>query len=45
MLVYGVLVAASAAVVAGLGSWLLLRALAPTGVLAPFASGRDQRQV
>ena len=33
----------SAAVVAGLGSWLLVRALARTGVLAPFASGADQR--
>ena len=29
----------------GLGSWLLVRALASTGVLAPFASGRDQALV
>ena len=28
-----------------LGAWLLVRALAKTGVLAPFASGRDQAPV
>lgn len=39
---YAVLVSASAALVAGVGSWLLVRALAPTGVLAPFRSGREQ---
>jgi energy-coupling factor transport system substrate-specific component len=40
----GVLVVSSA-LIAGLGSWLLVRALARTGVLAPFASGRDQARV
>lgn len=44
-LAYTGLLAASAAVVAGLGSWLLVRALARTGVLAPFASGADQARV
>lgn len=39
------LLAVSSAVIAGIGSWLLVRALAPTGVLAPFASGRDQVRV
>jgi energy-coupling factor transport system permease protein len=42
---YGGLVVASALVVAGVGSWLLVRALARTGVLAPFASGADQARV
>jgi energy-coupling factor transport system substrate-specific component len=40
---YAAFVIPAAAVVAGLGGWLLVRALAPTGVLAPFASGREQR--
>lgn len=31
----------SGAVIAGLGSWLIVRALAKTGVLSRFASGRD----
>ena len=44
-LVYTGLLTASAAVVAGLGSWLLVRALARTGVLAPFPSGADQARV
>ncbi len=44
-LTYAVLLAASSAVVAGLGSWLLVRALARTGVLAPFAAGADQTRV
>lgn len=35
----------SGAVVAGLGSWFLLRALVATGVLAEFAAGRDQAEV
>jgi energy-coupling factor transport system permease protein len=39
---YTLLLVASSLVVAGAGSWLLVRALAKTGVLAPFASGRDQ---
>lgn len=42
---YGVLVVVSSAVIAGAGSWLLVRALARTGVLAPFASGADQARV
>ncbi|MBP3035325.1 ECF transporter S component [Arthrobacter sp. zg-ZUI100] len=37
---YTVFAAVSGAVIAGLGSWLAARALARTGVLAPFASGR-----
>lgn len=45
MLGYGALVASSAAVIGGLGTWLLLKALAPTGVLAPFPSGREQARV
>lgn len=36
---------ASGAIVAGLGAWLLLRALVGTGVLRDFAAGRDQREV
>jgi len=40
-----VLVVVSAAVVAGGGSWLLVRALARTGVLSPFPSGADQARV
>jgi energy-coupling factor transport system substrate-specific component len=35
----------SGAVVAGAGSWYLVRAMAATGVLAPFASGRRQRLI
>jgi energy-coupling factor transport system substrate-specific component len=45
MATYGLLVTVSSAVVAGVGAWLLVRALAPTGVLAPFAAGREQRRV
>jgi energy-coupling factor transport system substrate-specific component len=45
MATYGVLVVASSALVAGVGAWLLVRALAPTGVLAPFRSGREQPAV
>lgn len=33
----------SGIVLAGLAGWALFRALATTGVLAPFASGREQR--
>lgn len=43
MFTYAVLLIVSGAVIAGAGAWALTRALAPTGVLAPFASGRDQR--
>jgi len=35
----------SGLVFAGLGSWLLTRALAATGALAPLASGRDAQRV
>ncbi len=44
-LVYGVAAALSGIVIAGLGSWLLLRALVRTGVLAGFEAGRDQRRI
>lgn len=43
--VYGVATIVSGAVVAGLGSWALMRALAARGVLAPFAAGRVQPEV
>lgn len=43
--VYTVATVASGAVIAGVGSWLLLRALTATGVLAPFAAGRGQTEV
>jgi energy-coupling factor transport system substrate-specific component len=35
----------SAIVIAGVGSWLLMRSLVQTGVLAQFASGRAQQRV
>jgi energy-coupling factor transport system permease protein len=44
-LTYTGLLVVSSAVIAGVGSWLLVRALARTGVLAPFASGADQARV
>ena len=44
-LVYGVAATASGVVVAGIGSWLLLRALVRSGVLGDFAAGREQREV
>lgn len=43
--VYTVATMASGAVIAGIGSWLLLRALIATGVLAPFEVGREQREI
>ena len=43
--VYGVASVVSGALVAGVGAWLLLRALVGTGVLRDFAVGRDQREV
>lgn len=43
--VYTAATVASGAIVAGLGAWLLLRALVATGVLRDFAAGRDQREV
>ena len=44
-LTYGLFMLISAVIIAGLGSWLLVRALAQTGVLAPFAAGRSQRPI
>jgi energy-coupling factor transport system substrate-specific component len=44
-LAYGFFIVLSGAIVAGAGGWILTRALAETGVLAPFASGRRQRPV
>ena len=43
--VYGIAAVASGAVIAGIGGWLLLRALVATGVLAEFEAGRQQREV
>jgi energy-coupling factor transport system substrate-specific component len=40
-LAYGAFMLLGGALVAGVGSWLLLRLLRPTGVLAAFPSGRD----
>jgi energy-coupling factor transport system substrate-specific component len=40
-LAYGAFMLLSGALVAGLGSWYLVRLLRPTGVLAAFPSGRD----
>ena len=42
---YGLFMLISAVLIAGLGSWLLVRALAQTGVLAPFPSGQSQRPI
>jgi energy-coupling factor transport system substrate-specific component len=39
--IYGVSAVISGAVIAGLGSWLLVRALAKTGALSRFAAGRE----
>lgn len=44
-LVYTVVAVGAAAVTAGALAWVLVRALASTGVLAPLASGRAQREV
>jgi energy-coupling factor transport system substrate-specific component len=44
-LLYSALVVASAAAVAGVGGWLLVRGLAATGVLREFAVGREQPEV
>lgn len=43
--VYAVATAISGAIVAGIGSWLLVRALVGTGVLRDFAVGREQREI
>jgi energy-coupling factor transport system substrate-specific component len=42
---YAALVIPSAAIVAGLGGWLLVRALSRTGVLSAFPAGREQPEV
>ena len=39
---YALITVVSGTIVAGLGSWLLVRALAPTGVLDRFGAGRDR---
>ncbi|MEU4422806.1 ECF transporter S component [Actinoplanes sp. NPDC024001] len=39
---YALLTVVSGTVLAGLGSWLLVRALAPTGVLDRFGAGRER---
>ncbi|MDQ2688910.1 MAG: ECF transporter S component [Chloroflexota bacterium] len=44
-LVYGAAAVTSGVLVAGVGGWLLMRALVATGVLGGFAAGREQRQV
>ena len=43
--IYAAATMVSGAVIAGVGSWLLLRALVATGVLGEFAVGREQREV
>ncbi len=44
-LAYGAFMLVSGILIAGLGSWLLVRALAPTGVLDQFAAGQDRPEV
>ena len=45
LVAYAASVVISAVVIAGLGSWLLMRGLARTGVLSSFASGREQAAI
>jgi energy-coupling factor transport system permease protein len=45
ILAYGVAAVVSCVVIAGAGSWLLVRGLAQTGVLSVFGSGREQAAV
>lgn len=42
---YGAFMLISGVLIAGLGSWLLTRAMIRTGVLAPFPSGQSQPRV
>ncbi|GIE29836.1 ABC transporter permease [Actinoplanes italicus] len=42
---YAAITVVSGAVVAGVGSWALVRALAPTGVLDRFGAGRERASV
>src|SRR3954470_2721618 len=44
-LIIGVFMLISAVIVGGLGAWWLLQALAQSGVLAQFASGRQQTRI
>jgi energy-coupling factor transport system substrate-specific component len=44
-LTIGVFMLLSAVIIAGIGSWFLMRSLVQTGVLAQFASGRAQQRV
>ncbi|HEX2194859.1 MAG TPA: ECF transporter S component [Candidatus Limnocylindria bacterium] len=44
-LAYGVFMLISGVLIAGLGSWLLVRAIAPTGALGQFEAGRAQTEV
>jgi len=44
-LTYTVILVASSVVIAGVGGWALVRALAQTGVLDRFPSGRDRTRV
>lgn len=44
-ILYAALVIPSAALIAGLGGWLLVQALARTGVLGAFPAGREQPEV
>ena len=44
-LVIGVFMVLSAVIIAGIGSWFLVRSLVQTGVLAQFASGRAQQRI
>ena len=44
-LAIGVFMVISAVVIAGLGSWILMRSLVQTGVLAQFSAGRAQTRV
>ena len=43
--VYGAATTVSGALLAGVGGWLLVRALVATGVLRDFEAGREQREV
>jgi len=44
-LAYGASMLVSAAIIAGLGGWLLVRALARTGALSAFPAAREQAEV
>jgi energy-coupling factor transport system permease protein len=44
-LLYSVLVTVSAAAIAGVGGWLVVRALVATGVLREFAAGREGPEI